>query len=58
MQRSDVRPSVRPAVCPVVRQPLQRAAGLLLSVPRARRIDRQRTAANAGSVMFIAEGRR
>ena len=39
-----IRPSVRPSVCPVVRQPLRRAAGLLLSAPRAVHTDRQRRA--------------
>ena len=63
------RESVRPSICPIVRQPLWRAAGLLLSAPRAEDIDRQRraparssngaaarhSAANAGSVMLTAE---
>jgi len=60
------RESVRPSVCPIVRQPLRRAAGLLLSAPLAGHIDRQRrassngaaarrSAANAGSVMLTAE---
>ena len=41
-----IRPSIRPSVCPVVRQPLRRAAGLLLSAPRAVPVhtDRQRRA--------------
>ena len=44
MQLSGVRPSVRPFVCSVVRQQLRRAAGLLLSAPRAGHIDLQRRA--------------
>ena len=38
------RPSVRPSVCPIVQQPLRRAASLLLSAPRAGHIGRQRWA--------------
>jgi len=69
------RPSVliiRPSVCPIDRQQQRRAAGLLLSAPRAGNIDRQqapalaataphaarRSAANAGIVMLTAKGRR
>ena len=63
------RPSVRLSVCPIVRQPLRRAAGLQLSAPRAGDIDQQRRApspcsnsaaarrslANVGRAMLTAE---
>jgi len=63
------RPSVRPSVCPIVRQPPRRAAGLLLRAPRADiSIDSggrwrpaadgaaaRRSAVNVGSVTLTAE---
>jgi len=42
--RPSVRPSVRLSVCPIVRQPVRRVAGLLLSAVRAGDVDRQRRA--------------
>ena len=67
--RLSVRPSVRLSIYPIIPQPLRRAAGLLLSAPRAGNVDRQRRApapssngaaarrptANAGSIMLIAD---
>jgi len=49
------RPSVRQFVSPIVRQQQRRAAGLLLSAPRAGDIDRQRRA--LGSSGAAALGR-
>jgi len=64
MQRSDVRPSLRPSVyssvCTVDRQQQRSAAGLLLSAAYQLSIDiccrRPRSAANAGNVMLRARG--
>jgi len=42
--RPSVRPSVRLPLCPIVRQPVRRVAGLLLSAVRAGDVDRQRRA--------------
>ena len=67
--RLSVRPSVRLSIYPIIPQPLRRAAGLLLSAPRAGNVDRQRrapapssngaaarrSAVNAGSDVLTAE---
>jgi len=64
MAQSDVRPSIRPSVCPIHAKQ-RRPAGLLLStVGRLQQISidsryacSRRSAANTGSVMLGAEER-